>query len=329
MLSNVLVIGNDKGGAGKSTLTANLAGQLAVAGWRTLVVDLDYQGDVSEHLGYADNPENDGGRNLMNAMVDGEPLRVLKDVGGHQGLDAIPAGRWTRLLTQHLASDSPEHDLETVLSAVASDYSAIICDTRPEVDNQLLLQALATARFVVIPFKKDKNDKASVRRYKAVVDRLKKNANPQLEILGSVLFLWRRGKPGLGAYLKERENESGVRPFRSVVCEASDACEDITDRGLLTYEYALEIEKILQDGGHAKTVSDRGYALSVAGTRVTKTQRLSGKVPKEAVVVSNVRLGGGLAADYHNLAQEVMEGIVERLAPQPAAASSAKDANGN
>ena len=124
MLSNVLVIGNDKGGAGKSTLTANLAGQLAVAGWRTLVVDLDYQGDVSEHLGYADNPENDGGRNLMNAMVDGEPLRVLKDVGGHQGLDAIPAGRWTRLLTQHLASDSPEHDLETVLSAVASDYSA-------------------------------------------------------------------------------------------------------------------------------------------------------------------------------------------------------------
>ena len=84
-----------------------------------------------------------------------------------------------------------------------------------------------------------------------------------------------------------------------------------------------------KDGGHAKTVSDRGYALSVAGTRVTKTQRLSGKVPKEAVVVSNVRLGGGLAADYHNLAQEVMEGIVERLAPQPAAASSAKDANGN
>ena len=177
-----------------------------------------------------------------------------------------------------------------MLSAVASNYSAIICDTRPEVDNQLLLQALATARFVVIPFKKDKNDKASVRRYKAVVDRLKKNANPQLEILGSVLFLWRRGKPGLDAYLKERENESGVRPFRSVVCEASDACEDITDRGLLTYEYALEIEKILQDGGHAKTVSDRGYALSVAGTRVTKTQRLSGKVPKEAVVVSNVRL---------------------------------------
>ena len=121
----------------------------------------------------------------------------------------LSAGRWTRLLTQHLASDSPEHDLETVLSAVASDYSAIICDTRPEVDNQLLLQALATARFVVIPFKKDKNDKASVRRYKAVVDRLKKNANPQLEILGSVLFLWRRGKPGLDAYLKERENESG------------------------------------------------------------------------------------------------------------------------
>ena len=95
MFSNVLVIGNDKGGAGKSTLTANLAGQLAVAGWRTLVVDLDYQGDVSEHLGYADNPENDGGRNLMNAMVDGEPLRVLKDVGDIRVLTPFPldAGR--------------------------------------------------------------------------------------------------------------------------------------------------------------------------------------------------------------------------------------------
>ena len=165
-LSNLMVIGNDKGGAGKSTLTANLSGQLAAAGWRTLVVDLDYQGDLAEHLGYADIPENDGGRNLMNAMIDGEELAVIKSVGGRVGLDAIPAGRWTRILTQHLASDSPEHDLETVLSAVAGDYNMILCDTRPEVDNQLLLQGLAAARFVVIPFKKDKNDKASVGRYR-------------------------------------------------------------------------------------------------------------------------------------------------------------------
>ena len=109
-----------------------------------------------------------------------------------------------------------------------------------------------------------------------------------------------------------------MRPLRSVICEASDACEDITDRGMLAYEYALEIEKILQNGGHAKTVSDAGYALSVAGARITRAQRLSGKVPKDAVVVSNVRLGGGLAADYYELGQEVMEMIVDRLTPEPA-----------
>jgi cellulose biosynthesis protein BcsQ len=327
MLSNMIVVGADKGGAGKSTLTANLGGQMAAAGWKTLVIELDYQGDLGSHLGYESTGSE--GRSLMDAMFEGGDLDIQRNVRGRENLDFLPAGRWTRILTQALIAEDPLHDLETVLARVAPHYNAILCDTRPEVDNQLLLQALAAARFVLIPFRKDRNDKASVARFKAVVDRMHRDQiNPDLEILGSVLFLWRRGKRGLDQYLDDREAETGVRPLRSVICEASDALEDITSRGLLTYEYALEIERILQSGGHAKVVSDRGYSLSVAGTRVTRGQREGGRIPADAVVVGNVRLGGGLAADYHSLGEEVMSALVERLSVASSQDSAGPDPTG-
>ena len=41
---------NLKGGVGKTTITANLAVAMSQHGWRVLVVDLDYQGSLSQVL---------------------------------------------------------------------------------------------------------------------------------------------------------------------------------------------------------------------------------------------------------------------------------------
>ena len=51
MLPRSIAIANGKGGVGKSSLAANLAGCLALGGWHTLVVDLDPQANVSDELG--------------------------------------------------------------------------------------------------------------------------------------------------------------------------------------------------------------------------------------------------------------------------------------
>ena len=111
-----------------------------------------------------------------------------------------------------------------------------------------------------------------------------------------------------------------------VVGASTELVEKPTDPTFAGWATVAEAGEI---SPHSRTGVGAGGGQWPIKPDICMEQRLSGKVPKEAVVVSNVRLGGGLAADYHNLAQEVMEGIVERLAPQPAAASSAKDANGN
>ena len=63
MLTNTILILNGKGGVGKTSLTANLAGLAARSGWPTLAVDLDRQGNLQHDLGYT----SDGGRSLVAA----------------------------------------------------------------------------------------------------------------------------------------------------------------------------------------------------------------------------------------------------------------------
>ncbi len=52
MIPNSILVLNGKGGVGKTSLTANLAGLAALSGWRVLAVDLDPQGNLGRDLGY-------------------------------------------------------------------------------------------------------------------------------------------------------------------------------------------------------------------------------------------------------------------------------------
>ena len=52
------VVFNQKGGVGKSTITCNLAAISAAQGLRTLVIDLDSQGNSTRYLLGADMPDD-------------------------------------------------------------------------------------------------------------------------------------------------------------------------------------------------------------------------------------------------------------------------------
>ena len=70
-LGRVICVANGKGGVNKTSIVANLGGLAAAGGYRTLLVDLDPQGDLSDDLGYYDNPDDDHGQQLAAALLTG------------------------------------------------------------------------------------------------------------------------------------------------------------------------------------------------------------------------------------------------------------------
>jgi Mrp family chromosome partitioning ATPase len=64
-LDNAVAVATGKGGVGKTSITANVAGTAALSGWRVLAVDLDPQGNLGNDLGYNQRGDGDEGGRLV------------------------------------------------------------------------------------------------------------------------------------------------------------------------------------------------------------------------------------------------------------------------
>lgn len=264
MLSNVVLVLNGKGGVGKSTLTANLAGLAALTGWRVLVVDLDRQGNLARDLGYLDRSDN--GASLIDALEGTGPLRVLANV--RDNLDVVAGGRRIDHVVAHLQAEMARGRLaalgrlEEALAVRAATYDLVLLDSAPG-EALVHLAAARTARAVLIP---TKTDDASIDGLSPVGEVLanQRDANPDIEVLGVVIMFAPAGATRLIAEARRKLEELAGGDFsvfdttiRSVPAIA-DACRET---GKLAHEYESEAGaaepfwKALRAGRRVKTFS--------------------------------------------------------------------------
>src|SRR5512139_4135273 len=71
LMSRTIAVANQKGGVGKTTTSVNLGAGLALAGRRTLLIDLDPQANSTRALGFERNPER---RTIYDALIEGFPI---------------------------------------------------------------------------------------------------------------------------------------------------------------------------------------------------------------------------------------------------------------
>ncbi|MBD8535669.1 ParA family protein [Plantibacter sp. CFBP 13570] len=190
-LQRVVALINGKGGVGKTTVTANVGGLLALSGWRVLVVDLDYQANLGLDLGYRHTPSDDDGLALAQSLAYGVDLKLLRDV--RPGLDVVVGGSHIEGAAAALVSKAAQGKLlearlsiAAMLDKLAADYDIILLDCPPGND-MLQSAAVAAARYVLIPVKTDDGSlegmKITASRLESVID-----LNPDMDLLGVLMF---------------------------------------------------------------------------------------------------------------------------------------------
>ena len=295
-MRRVVAIANGKGGVGKTTLTAGLAGQFAAAGHRVLVVDTDPQGNLGRDLGYG--PQD--GSSLGLAITHGLPLEVSRGV--RDRLDVVAGGPalWdvAAAFTSRGARGASLPGLRPALDRVRpegadGDYDLVLIDTPP---GEPILQELvfASSDYLIIP---TRSDEASLDGLVVVAQRFAaaRAVNPDLTLLGVALFGVRAGSTRLITRVRTALDETlgGAAPvFDTSIRYLESAAVDMRSRGLLPHE--LE-----QEHRGAKT------------QRITRL-RQGRKIDTGDGLLSRDSSAAGLAADYAGLAQEMLAAMTHQ-----------------
>ncbi len=185
------VVFNQKGGVGKSTLTCNLAAVSAHQGMKTLVIDLDPQGNSTRYLlgEAADEP-------LANvAEMFEQTLKFLARPKStaefiyetpFEGLHLMPSSPALEELQGKLESRHKIYKLREALEEIADDYERIYIDTPPAL-NFFTRSALIAAQSCLIPFDCDDFSRRALYTLLDNVKEIQADHNSKLKVEGIVV----------------------------------------------------------------------------------------------------------------------------------------------
>jgi chromosome partitioning protein len=186
-LPRVMAIANQKGGVGKTTTAVNLGACLAELGHRTLVVDLDPQGNASTGLGI--NP-----RALDSSMYDvllGEtPMEDCIEGSSVRNLFVAPASLdLAGAEIELVPAFSRELRLRNAINSIKEDYDYVLIDCPPSL-GLLTINAFAAATEVLVPIQCEYYALEGLGQLVRNVDLVKRNLNDDLEISTIVLVMY-------------------------------------------------------------------------------------------------------------------------------------------
>jgi chromosome partitioning protein len=182
---NTIAIANQKGGVGKTTITINLGAALAEMGQRTLLVDLDPQGHLTEGLGL---PEPETDETLAALLLGRTTVPVQALIVSHEcGVDVIPASINLFLTERDLVHlRGREYRLMRVFEPLEEQYDYTLIDCPPTL-GQLTDNALVAARKALVPIQPEDTSLRALEMLLDQISSIREGLGLTVEIIGLVV----------------------------------------------------------------------------------------------------------------------------------------------
>lgn len=249
-LPRIIAIANQKGGVGKTTTAVNLGACLAELGYRTLVVDLDPQGNASTGVGIN---IRDLQASMYEVILSDLPIEDCIEATDVRNLFCAPAALdLAGAEIELVPAFSRELRLRRALDAVRDDYSYVLIDCPPSL-GLLTVNGLAAATEVLVPIQCEYYALEGLGQLLRNVQLVQHNLNPRLELSAMVLVMYDARTKLADQVVHEVRDHFGEKVCASIVPRTVRLSEapsfgqpiitfDPTSRGSIAYRsLAMEV----------------------------------------------------------------------------------------
>jgi chromosome partitioning protein len=187
-MGTIYAIANQKGGVGKTTTAVNVAACIAAAGYETLLVDVDPQGNATVGLGVSrtTSPPTPGVYEVLMGDVDARDAVRPTGIERLSILVSTPDLAGATMELPRLAGS--ETRLREALDPLRGAYAFIILDCPPSL-GPLTVNALVAAERVIVPVQTEYFALEGLAGLLDTLALIQRELNPRLTVAGMLLTM--------------------------------------------------------------------------------------------------------------------------------------------